>query len=87
MLTPRTLGTTPCKSSRQTWGLGAQPQPVPDLYVLLQDQPATESAFALCAVPAGVDTLDALMVDSDVAPQAGGRAKGALTKSAWKLFH
>lgn len=38
-------------------------------------------------LPARVHTLDALMVDPDVAPQAGGRAEGALAQAAGELLH
>lgn len=60
---------------------------MPDLDVFLQDQAAAEGAFSLCAIPARVNSLDPLMVDPDVAPQAGGGAEGALTQAAGELFH
>lgn len=38
-------------------------------------------------LPAGVHSLDALVIDPDMTPQAGGGAEGALTKATGKLFH
>lgn len=60
---------------------------MPDLDVLLQDQAAAEGPFSLCAIPAWVNSLDTLMIDPDVAPQAGGRTEGSLTQATGELFH
>lgn len=38
-------------------------------------------------LPAWVNSLDTLMVDSNVAPQAGGGTEGSLTQATGKLFH
>lgn len=38
-------------------------------------------------LPAWVNSLDTLMIDPDVAPQAGGGTEGALAQATGKLFH
>lgn len=38
-------------------------------------------------LPAWVNSLDTLVIDPDVAPQAGGGAEGTLTQATGKLFH
>lgn len=38
-------------------------------------------------VPAGINALDALVVDADVPAQARGRAEGALAQVAWEFLH
>lgn len=55
--------------------------------MLLQDQTTAEGALSLCAIPAWINSLDSLMVDPDMAPQAWGRAEGALTQATGELFH
>lgn len=60
---------------------------MPDLDMLLQDQATTEGALSLCTIPAWINSLDSLMVDPDMAPQAWGRAEGALTQATGELFH
>lgn len=60
---------------------------MPDLDVLLQDQAAAEGALSLCAIPAWVNSFDTLVIDPDMASQAGGGTEGALTQATGKLFH
>lgn len=38
-------------------------------------------------LPAWVNSLDALVIDPDVAPQAGGGTEGALAQATGELFH
>lgn len=38
-------------------------------------------------LPAWVNSLDTLVIDPDMAPQAGGGTEGALTQATGKLFH